>query len=91
MKAIDTRGNLDDHWKDDKKISNDVLSKTCLIYQKEKTCKYIILVGSDYFCGKNTSMREVFDKLALENKMLSKADNCDGLGTIYEKEKTKKE
>lgn len=89
MKAIDTRGNLDDCWSDDKRISKECLSKTCLIYKKEKTCKYIILVNSDYFCGKNTSMRDVFDKLASENKMLSKADNCEGLGIPHEKQKEK--
>ena len=85
MKAVDTRGNLDIYWEDkSRKISSDILSNVCLIYKKEKTCKYIILVGSDYFCGKHTPMREVFDKLSLENKMLSKADNCEGLGIPYE-------
>ena len=80
MKCLDTRGHWDYILKDDsKKISKEKLEKTCLMYQGDKTCRYIMMGIEGYVCIKNSKLKETIDEHVNEKKMFSLGDNCNGL------------
>jgi len=88
MKAIDIKDTeeLSDR---ERHISNDQLRNVCLIAQLERTCRYITTGKNGFACAKGTSMGDIFDDLAKNNKMIAKSDNCEGLGQNANKEKEK--
>ena len=92
MKAIDMKDNSDRELLDDaRQISSDQTHNVCLIGQGERTCKYITIQGERGFvCAKGTSMGDMLDNLAKNNKITAKSNNCEGLGNAT-KEKSKEE
>lgn len=88
MKAIDARDNLDLE-SDERKISSERLESICCIYQKEKTCKFIMYTRIGYVCAKHSNFAESLSMMSLQNKIVAKSDNCEGLGNRNEtKEKS---
>jgi hypothetical protein len=92
MKAIDMKDDSDGELLDDaRQIPSDQVDKVCLIGQADRTCKYITIQGERGFvCAKGTSMGDMLDNLAKNNKITAKSDNCEGLGNAT-KEKGKEE
>ena len=91
MKAIEINDELNEQLLDKSRhISDKQMHDVCLIAQSERTCKYIAIIGKNGFaCAKGTSMGDIFDDLAKNNKMIAKSDNCEGLGQNANKEKEK--
>lgn len=82
MKYVDLKEDLNDYLTDEKrKIPKDYLDSVCKIYHKHETCKYIFLSPIGYVCMKNSPMKKELDRLANNEMMVSRADNCEG----YEK------
>lgn len=82
MKAIDHQGKFGEYVLDKNRlIDRDRLYNICKIEKSESTCRYIGLGPSGYFCAKNTPMKATLDNMANNNKMKSKGDNCEGIGS----------
>jgi hypothetical protein len=91
MKAIQTRGNLDEHLsKDQIKIDSKRLKNVCKLNSDDKICRYIIMYGDHFVCGKHTPLAKIFDDMVLAGSIKATSDNCKGLG-YYDKEKDKSE
>ena len=86
MKAIDIKDNLDDFLLDEtRRIADEKMKNICLIGEGERTCRYIVLSKIGFVCSKKTPMSETFDDLVNKNKITAKSNNCEGLGSQYEK------
>jgi hypothetical protein len=82
MKAIDTKGMLNEYMLDPARlITQSHLQTVCKIHQGKDTCRYIArdLDGEGFVCMKNSKMQAVLDNQVAENKMLAQGDNCEGM------------
>lgn len=88
MYSIDFQNQLNDYLLDpNRKIPKIHLDTVCKIYQKEDTCRYISLSSIGYVCMKKSPAKEKLDEWADAKNMSARADNCEGLGDNFEKDK----
>lgn len=61
------------------KIDNKTLYDVCLKGQGKKACRYIMRSeNNDFFCAKNTEMKDYLDDLSDRNEIRCSGDNCQG-------------
>lgn len=80
MKAIDTRGKLNDELKENIRIEKEKLEKICKNIDNKKTCRYIMYMEPvGFFCAKNTKFKQILDEKVEDGDMFAQGDNCEGL------------
>ncbi len=90
MYSIDFKNQLNDYLLDEnRKIPKAHLDSVCKIYKKHETCRYLSLSTIGYVCMKKSPIKDKLDELARTKKMVARADNCEGLGNIIEKNEKK--
>ena len=83
MKPIDLRGDFDSYLLDHKRIiPKSHLHSVCRFQNGPKTCRYIFMYKNKYLCVKNTTLKDMLDKLTKEEKTTAAGDNCEGLGKL---------
>lgn len=86
MYGVDFNNQLGEYLLDEsRKIPKAHLDTVCKTSQKEKTCRYISLSKIGYVCMKRSPVQKKLDQLVKEKNMIARADNCEGLGKINEK------
>jgi len=81
LKFVDLKNEFDKYLNDEnRKINEDYLNTICRIYNKKDTCRYIFLSSIGYVCMKNSPMKKELDRLADSKKLISRGNNCTGLG-----------
>ncbi len=86
MYSIDFQNQLNDYLLDpSRKINKTHLNTVCKIYHKGDTCRYISLSTIGYVCMKKSPAKEKIDEWVNTNSMSARADSCEGLGEVYEK------
>jgi len=81
MQAVNLNGDLEDSFSDNNKIPKAHLNSVCQFKKGEKTCRYICLTSSGYFCVKKSKMKSMLDERVKKNQMSAKGDNCEGLNS----------
>ena len=67
MKPIDLRGDFDSYLLDHKRIiPKSHLHSVCRFQNGNKTCRYIFMYKNKYLCVKNTTLKDMLDKLIEE-------------------------
>ena len=81
MYSIDFNNELNEYLLDEKrKIPKAHLDSVCLIYQQDKTCRYISLSSIGFVCMKKSPVKDKLTEMARDKRLTSKGDNCEGLG-----------
>jgi len=81
MKAINLKDKINNYnERPDLSIPKAHLNSICQFKQKDQTCRYICLLSTGYICCKKTELKNYFDMLVKEGKMIALGDNCEGLG-----------
>ena len=60
-------------------LSQDYFMNVCKAGQGHNCCRYVVAGSAGIECAKHSSFRTLLDKRVLEENIVARGDNCEGV------------